>query len=109
MEYGIANQFHNWYRYKALSHLCKEICQPILRLLDWRYFFLSDPGLSTGPIYGSSLCEWMSTTPSVNLTDVTLTDIETNLILTDKVNRVIQGNVALQVTQPGSQVRNWSK
>ena len=35
--------------------------------------------------------------PSVNLTDVTLADKETNLILTDKVNRVIQGNVAMQV------------
>ena len=31
----------------------------------------------------------MSTRPSVNLTDVTLADKESNLILTDKVNRVI--------------------
>ena len=34
---------------------------------------------------------------------MTLADIETNLILTDKVNRVIQGNVAMQVTQPGGE------
>ena len=46
-------------------------------------------------------CLKLSETPSVNLTDVTLADKETNLILTDKVNRVIQGNVAMQVTQPG--------
>ena len=45
--------------------------------------------------------------PSVNLTDVTLADKETNLILTDKVNRVIQGNVAMQVTQPGGQPSNF--
>ena len=45
--------------------------------------------------------------PSVNLTDVTLADKETNLILTDKVNRVIQGNVAMQVTQPGGQPWNF--
>ena len=55
--------------------------------------FLSDPGLSTGPIYGSS-CEYKT---FVNLTDVTLADKETNLILTDKVNRTIQGNVAKQL------------
>ena len=49
----------------------------------------------------------MSKTPFVNLTDVTLADKETNLILTDKVNRVIQGNVAMQVTQPGGQPSNF--
>ena len=64
-----------------------------------KWYFLSDPGLSTGPIYGSGLCP----TPFWNLTDVTLADKETNMILTDKVNRVIQGNVAMQVTQPGGQ------
>ena len=36
-----------------------------------------------------SLSEWVSETPSVNLSDVTLADKETNLILTDKVNRVM--------------------
>ena len=49
----------------------------------------------------------MSETPSVNLTNVTLADKETNLILTDKVNKVIQGNVAMQVTQPGGQPSNY--
>ena len=52
-------------------------------------------------------CHKLSKTPSVNLTDVTLADKETNLILTDKVNRVIQGNVAMQVTQPGGQPSNF--
>ena len=54
---------------------------------------------SPGPIYVSGLSNKLSPTPSVNLTDVTLADKETNMILTDKVNRVIQGNVAMQVTQ----------
>ena len=54
------------------------------------------------------LCvRFVSETPSVNLTDVTLADKETNLIQTDKVNRVIQGNVAMQVTQPGGQPSNF--
>ena len=61
-------------------------------------FILEDP-----------VCVWLSLThtPSINLTDVTLADKETNLILTDKVNRVIQGNVAMQVTQPGGQPLNF--
>ena len=62
---------------------------------------------SPGPIFVSGLCNKLSTTPSVNLTDVTLADKETNLILTDKVNRVIQDNVAMQVTQPGGQPSNF--
>ena len=33
------------------------------------------------------------------LTDVTLADEDTNSILTDNVNRAIQGNVAIQVMQ----------
>ena len=49
------------------------------------------------------VCNKQTKTSSVNLTDVTLADKETNLILTNKVNRVIQGNVAMQVTQPGGQ------
>ena len=61
---------------------------------------------SPGPIYVSG-CLKLTYTPSVNLTDVTLADKETNLILTDKVNRVIQGNVAMQVTQPGGQPSNF--
>ena len=61
---------------------------------------------SPGPIYVSG-CHKLTKTPSVNLTDVTLADKETNLMLTDKVNRVIQGNVAMQVTQPGGQPSNF--
>ena len=33
----------------------------------------------------------------VDLTDVTLADEDTNSILTDNVNRAIEGNVAMQV------------
>ena len=47
----------------------------------------------------SDLCVWLSLseTPSENLTDLTLADEETNSILTDKVNRTIQCNVAMKV------------
>ena len=36
-----------------------------------------------------------------DLTDVTLANEDINSILTDNANRVIQGNVAMEVTQPG--------
>ena len=67
---------------------------------------------SPGPIYVSGchwVSEWVTERPCWNLTDVTLADKETNLILTDKVNRVIQGNVAMKVTQPGGQLWNLGK
>ena len=63
---------------------------------------LSDPGVpgvrSMGPDV-TDLCE--------SLTELTLADEDTNPILTDNANRAIQGNVAMQVTQPG--VANNSK
>ena len=40
-----------------------------------------------------------------DLTDVTLADEDTNSILTDNSNREIQGNVAMQVMQPGDQCK----
>ena len=46
----------------------------------------------------------MSEGRCVDLTDVTLADEDTNSILTDNVNRAIQGNVTMQVTQPGGQI-----
>ena len=45
----------------------------------------------------------------VDLIDVTLADEDTNSILTDNTNIAIQGNVAMQVTQPGGQVCNLCK
>ena len=53
---------------------------------------------SPAPIYVSSLSEterglW-------NFTDLTLADEATNSIPTDNANRTIQGNMAIQVTQP---------
>ena len=42
-----------------------------------------------------------------DFTELTLADEDTNSILTDNANRAIQGNVAMQVTQPG--VANNSK
>ena len=47
---------------------------------------------------GSDLWVRMSLTDS---TDVTLADEDTNSTLNDNVNRAIQGNVAMQVMQPG--------
>ena len=37
---------------------------------------------------------------------MTLADEDTNPILTDDANRTFQGNVAMQVTQPGGQLWN---
>ena len=48
----------------------------------------------------------MSDRPFADLTDVTLADEDINSILTDNANRAIQGNVAMQVTQPGGQLWN---
>ena len=53
-----------------------------------------------------SICLSVSTTPFADLTDVTLADEDTNSILADNDNRAIQGDVAMQVTQPGGQIWN---
>ena len=50
---------------------------------------------------GPVLCHLLTPTPFADLTDVTLADEDTNPIQTDKANSVFQGNVAMQVTQPG--------
>ena len=52
------------------------------------------------------MCLDVSETPSVNLTDVTLADEDTNSVLTDKVNGTIQCNVAMQVALSGDQIWN---
>ena len=41
-----------------------------------------------------------------DLTDVTLADEDTNLILTDNAKGAIKGNVAMHVRQPGGQLWN---
>ena len=66
--------------------------------------FLLDPGIP-GPIYGSKSLK-LCNRPCADLTDVTLTDEDTNSILTDNANRAFQGNVATRVTQPGGQLWN---
>ena len=62
--------------------------------------FLSDPGIpglrSMGPSLSNSLY--------VCAAYVTLADEDTNSILADNANRAIQGNVAMQVTQPGRKI-----
>ena len=52
---------------------------------------------SPGPIYVSGLSNYVSKLNLWNVTDVTLADEDTNSILTGKVNRTIQCNVAMQV------------
>ena len=39
-----------------------------------------------------------------DLPDATLADEDTNSILTDNANRAIQGNMAMQVTQPDGKI-----
>ena len=41
-----------------------------------------------------------------NLTDLTLADQATNSIQADNANMAIQGNVAMEMTQPGGQLWN---
>ena len=56
---------------------------------------------------GPNVSHSLSTTPLADFkTDVTLADEDTKSILADNVNRAFQGNVAMQVTQPGSQLCN---
>ena len=65
--------------------------------------FLSDPGKpgvrSMGPHVTPSVRDLFA-----DLTDVTLADEDSNSIPTDNANRAIQGNVAMQVMQPGGQL-----
>ena len=53
---------------------------------------------------GPSVCHSLMFVNFVD--DVTLADEDTNSILTDKANRAIQDNVAMQVTQPASGARS---
>ena len=41
-----------------------------------------------------------------DFTDVTLADEDANSILTDNSNRAIQGNMTMQMTQPGWKICN---
>ena len=49
--------------------------------------------------------KWRLLVTKFAATDVTLADEDTNLILTDYVNRAIQGNEAMQVMQTGDQCK----
>jgi len=56
----------------------------------------------------SDLCVRMSVTKRrcAILSDVTLADQATNSIQADNANMAIQGNVAMEMTQPGGQLWN---
>ena len=63
-----------------------------------------------GPIYGCQ-CNSLTRRPFADLTDVTLADEDTNSILTEDVNRTIQGNenlipcnITMKVAPPGGQI-----
>ena len=68
--------------------------------------FLSDPGKPVVQSLGLDVTHWLTDTTFWDLTDVTLADQDTNSILTEKANRAIQGNVAMQTTQSGGQLWN---
>ena len=72
--------------------------QPTFIYVD--LFFLLDPGVPGVRSLGPDVTK----RAFADLTDVT--DEDTNSILTDNVHRAIQGNVAMQVTQPGGQTCN---
>ena len=68
------------------------------------------PRYTWGPIFGSwTWCNWLTTKRFWDLTDVTLTDEDTNSIQTDDANKAIQGNVAMHLAPPGGQICNWCK
>ena len=52
------------------------------------------------------MCPNVSNEGFANLTDVTLADQVTNSIQADNANMAIQGNVAMEMTQPGGQLWN---
>ena len=56
-----------------------------------------------------SVSHWLTHRPCADLTDVTLADEDTNSILAVNANRAIQGNVAMQVAQPGGQPSNFGQ
>ena len=66
--------------------------------------FLLDPRIpgvwSLGLDVFPSLTHWTFW----DLTDVTLADEDINSIVTDNANRAIQGNIAMQLMQPGGQL-----
>ena len=55
-----------------------------------------------GPDLSNSLQDYFA-----DLTEVTLADEDTNSILIDDANSAIQGNVEMQVTQPGGKQCKW--
>ena len=75
-------------------------CPPFL-LLNFRYFYRTQVILGSDLWVRVSLTHSLSPRGFADLTEVTLADEDTNSIPTDNVKRVIQGNVAMQVTQPG--------
>ena len=81
----------------------KQNTNNVVRLYTGCFFI--GPRYTWGPIYGSE-CLKLTEGGCADLTDVTLADEDTNSILTDNANRVIQGNVAMQITQSGCQLWN---
>jgi len=73
--------------------------------------FFIGPRCPWGPIYGSGSLKLTHSLSYLcaDLTDVTLADEDTNSILTDNANKAIQGNVAMQVTQPSWKIYNYCK
>ena len=67
---------------------------------SWRGFYRTQVNLGSD----SWVLMSVTTTPLLNLTDVTLANGDTNSIPTDNVNSAIQGNGAMAVMQPGGQL-----
>ena len=87
---------------QGVKMLLSNPCIWCLMFGIWFLVFIG-PRCPWGPIFGSG-CHSVRDL-SENLTDVTLADEDTNSILTDNANRAIQGNVAMQVMQPGDQCK----
>ena len=81
----------------------KPVFLTIVELYIYVTFYRTQVNLGSDLWVRMSQTNKLTPRPCVDLTDVTLADEDTNSILTDNVNRAIQGNVAMQVTQPNFQ------
>ena len=94
---------------KKWCHVVAKI-SPSQRVNCWvrcvsvsQYFYRTQVSLGSDLWVRLSQTEWATL---ADLTDVTLAGEDINSIPTDNADRAFQGNVAMQVTQPGGQLWN---
>ena len=106
---GFINAEVEWH-HCTVSFQIDYLLESMRKVLLFRFHSFVDiligPRYTWGPICGSQVSLTESLYLCLYLTDVTLADEDTNTILIDDTNRAIQGNVAMQATQPGGKICN---